>query len=323
MQGLSWRRLTSAHSLNLRLTLTSGQVFTWTEDSDGIWRGVIGRDCIFLKYSDDIKIMKQDVMTPELLKEDEPLVKEEDIGVDVLFAHYPSDAPLIKDKLIDFFQLSTNMLNLYSDWATADSNFEMVIRDPTYHGLRIIRQDPFECLCSFIISQNNHVKRISSILISIRQKFGEKIPLPDGSSLYTWPSLSALEAVSEAGWREMGLGYRAKYYASFTSHLYKLGGVGVLNSFRGRSIEEARDFLTSFHGVGRKVADCVALFSLDFAWLVPCDTHVFEISKKYFKKPEKCPNSIQNKFFEIFGKFAGWAHCVLFAASLRTKRKRS
>jgi len=69
------------------------------------------------------------------------------------------------------------------------------------------------------------------------------------------------------------------------------------------------------------VADCVSLFSLDFPWLVPCDTHVLEISKKYFSKPEKNHDKIQEKFRVIFGDFAGWAHCVLFAASLG-KRKR-
>jgi len=305
MKGLSdWRRLTSSDSLNLRLTLTSGQVFTWTEDSEGVWRGVLGTDCIFLKYSD----VKEE-------KENDPCV---------LYAHYPADSPGVEERLRDFLQLNVNMLDLYSDWERSDltQNFEKVVKDSTFHGLRICRQDPFECLCAFIISQNNHVKRISSILTSIRQNFGKLLlTLPDGSALHSWPELSALAAVSESSWRELGLGYRAKYYKNFTAQLLDLGGSQALAGLRGGEIGPARERLTSFSGVGRKVADCVSLFSLDFPWLVPCDTHVLEISKKYFPRPEKNHDKIQEKFQEVFGNYAGWAHCVLFAASLK-KRKR-
>lgn len=302
-----WKRLTTASSLNLRLTLTSGQVFTWTEDSEGIWRGVIGSDCIFLKYTDDVKEEK------------------ENYEQHVFFAHYPPDSEGVEAKLRDFFQLETNMSVLYRDWMSADEtgNFVNVVKDSTYHGLRICRQDPFECLCAFIISQNNHVKRISSILTTIRINYGEKLlDLPDGSSLYAWPSLSTLADVSEDTWRELGLGYRAKYYKLTTNQLSAMGGSNSLHDLRCDDIFKARETLTSFTGVGRKVADCVSLFSLDFKWLVPCDTHVLEISKKYFNKPEKNHDKIQEKFRAIFGEFAGWAHCVLFAASLN-KRKRA
>ena len=302
-----WKRLTSASSLNLRLTLTSGQVFTWTEDSEGVWRGVIDKDCIFLKYGDVIKEEK------------------ENQDCHVYFAHYPADSEGIDAKLRDFFQLDTNMSDLYRDWMSSDEtgNFINVVKDTTFHGLRICRQDPFECLCAFIISQNNHVKRISSILTTIRTSYGDKLlDLPDGSSLHAWPSLSTLADVSEETWRELGLGYRAKYYKLTTLEIQKLGGSSILHDLRSDDIFRAREILTSFTGVGRKVADCVSLFSLDFKWLVPCDTHVLEISKKYFSKPEKNHDKIQEKFRTVFGDYAGWAHCVLFAASLK-KRKRA
>ena len=280
----------SVSQLNLGLTLKSGQAFTWSQKDEGIWVGVVGKNCIFLKNDDD----------------------------HVVFSSYPVDASETEKDVRDLFQLDVDMLSLYSDWAAADPSFKEIVANPKFQGLRILRQCPFECTFSFIISQNNNVKRISSILRSVRENYGTKLlELADGSALHSWPDLETIASVEDGTWRLLGLGYRAKYYQATSKQLLAKGGVDTLFNLRGKQIDEVREYLTSFTGIGRKVADCISLFSLDFAWLVPCDVHVLKIAnKKYFSKPEKDHDRIQSKFQHIFGPYAGWAHSVLFANEL-------
>ena len=294
MQGFSeWTYLATAACLNLKLTLRSGQVFTWSEGAEGIWRGVIGSTCFLLKNTNN----------------------------EVHFSSYPpKDDPKIDfDTIRDFLQLHVDVQALYQSWAARDQTFFGIVQSKAFQGLRVCRQDPFECLMAFIISQNNNAKRITSILTSVRERFGKPIcTLPDGHTLFTWPSLSELVAVSEETWREMGLGYRAKYFAETTRQLQELGGPDSIVKLRGSEIEAARSFLLGFKGIGRKVGDCIALFSLDFPSVVPCDVHVLNIANRlYFGnklKGQKDHDKVQEKFHAIFGEYAGWAHSVMFAA---------
>jgi 3-methyladenine DNA glycosylase/8-oxoguanine DNA glycosylase len=105
--------------------------------------------------------------------------------------------------------------------------------------------------------------------------------------------------------------------------LEKLGGITMLD-LQNRKISDinsARSFLMQFPGVGRKVADCVCLYSLDFHSIVPVDTHIFALAQRRYvtddiKKNNSMHDAVQSVFVKIFGDYAGWAHCILFASEL-------
>lgn len=117
------------------------------------------------------------------------------------------------DILKDYFQLDINLEDLYKKWSKADVNFEKISKQ--FPGIRMLRQDPVECLFSFICSSNNHISRITSMVDKLAEHYGKKINVTDcvdGVNFYAFPKVEALAAEGvEEKLRELGFGYRAKY----------------------------------------------------------------------------------------------------------------
>ena len=101
-------------------------------------------------------------------------------------------------------------MDLYKTWTKADKNFSKVAKQ--FEGIRMIRQDPVECLFSFICSSNNNISRITSMIDNLTSHYGDKILVEDGRTHYTFPTVKSLcaEGVEEK-LRSLGFGYRAKY----------------------------------------------------------------------------------------------------------------
>lgn len=158
-------------------------------------------------------------------------------------------------------------------------------------------------MISFICSQNNNIPRITKILADIRAKYGEEIPSSSSSSsvaearkYFSFPSVSSLATASESEFREIGLGYRAPYLVSALQSLQSRGGEEYLLSLRSESNKEkVRESLISFMGIGSKVADCIALFSLDCHALIPVDTHVFQIYNRVYRHSKKAAGAAAKK----------------------------
>lgn len=196
--------------------------------------------------------------------------------------------------------------------------------------MRCLRQDPWECTLSFICSQNNNIKRITQLVTAIRDNFGQPIQTETLglAPLYSFPSLAAFKAsATDAKLRELGFGYRAPYIVESLGTIQSKGGETWIRGLRGKPLSEVRSELKQLKGVGTKVADCVALFSMDCPETIPVDTHVFQIAKKFgFLKgkaggssatlTEKTYQQITDAFIDIYGDKAGWAHQVLFAGDL-------
>ena len=140
-----------------------------------------------------------------------------------------------------------------------------------------MRQDPFECTISFILSSNNNIQRITQLVRKLRDNFGQLITEED----HAFPTLAELEVATEAKLRELGLGYRAKYIVDSCKTIRQNGGEKWLDSLREIPTDEARENLVKLKGVGRKVADCILLFSMDCPEVIPVDTHVFQIAKRF------------------------------------------
>ncbi|KAJ6547656.1 DNA glycosylase [Mycena capillaripes] len=240
--------------------------------------------------------------------------------------------------LKDYFQLDVDLQKLYAEWATRDKVFSSV--EARFAGIRMLRQDPFENLISFICSSNNNIGRITKMVHSLCRHYSAPLlSMPDPSDplvqvqYHPFPPPSVLAAPDvESTLRDLGFGYRAKFIQRTAKMLVDTHGSGdlaekFLASLRSASTEDARQELLQFVGVGRKVADCVLLMSLDKKEVVPVDTHVHQIAIKHYglrgslsSKSAMTPKlyeEINTKLVAVWGDYAGWAHSVLFTSDLK------
>ncbi|MFA9518000.1 DNA-3-methyladenine glycosylase [Halopenitus sp. H-Gu1] len=140
-----------------------------------------------------------------------------------------------------------------------------------YEGMRLVRDPPFSCLVSFICSAQMRVHRIHGMQRRLEATYGEPIDF-EGERYHAFPTPKRLAEASEAALRDLSLGYRAPY----VKRTARMVAEGETRPERAADMayESAREWLTRFVGVGQKVADCVALFSLDFLEAVPLDTWI-------------------------------------------------
>ncbi|KAK4536436.1 hypothetical protein CDCA_CDCA08G2461 [Cyanidium caldarium] len=302
--------------LDLSLTLPAGQAFRWRSCAQGVrWYGVLGRQALQL----------------------------ERVDADCLRCRYaPMDTPsaIVRAQLHDFLRWhpdAPRLTALYRQWSAADTHFGQVA--PYLAGARVLRHDPVECLFSFICSSNNNIKRISGMVTYLARRYGQPvIPARTAednhdvrTSYYTFPSVETLaQQATVDDLRQHGFGYRAEFVVQAARALQARGGTAYLLALRDESDRrEVHRQLTALPGVGRKVASCVALLSLDCADDIPVDTHVWQIAVRSFAHAwhgktltEKRYDAIGDAFRERFGPYAGWAHNVLFAAELADYQQR-
>lgn len=246
----------------------------------------------------------------------------------VLFAPMGVD---VRKLLFDYFQLNDALEPLYDSWSRSDPK-RLARIAKCIPGVRIIEQDPWECLVSFICSSNNNIPRITKMLAAIRRRYGEHLLTIGDEDFYSFPSFETLRSeATEADFREIGLGYRAKYLMETMETLYSLGGEPYLTSLRQtKDPAVVQEKLTQFCGVGRKVADCVALFSLRQGDAIPVDVHVWNIARRDYDKEgvltdvKSLTPSIYRQVGDLFRtrfkEQAGWAHSLLFVAELPSFR---
>lgn len=160
-------------------------------------------------------------------------------------------------------------------------------------GIHILRQELWETIVTFILSQQNNIPRIKKCVTTLCKEFGGKGRDFHGSTYDIFPKPEALASVSEEVLRGCGLGYRASYICK-TARAVCDGAVD-LESLYSMNYQEARTELQKLCGVGKKVADCVCLFALHHIDAFPVDTHIEDMLNRY---PEGFP-------FEQYQGFAG------------------
>ena len=176
-------------------------------------------------------------------------------------------------------------------------------------GIRILNQDPWETLISFIISANNGIKRIKSIIERLSYKFGQKI-IWQVQEYYMFPSVEALASATEEDLRECGCGYRSSYIRG-TAQLIKEGQIN-LNDLRNMDYAKAKEHLLKCPGVGPKVADCILLFSLGKRQAFPVDVWIKRIVETLYYDEMKVFKDIREFADNKFGPLAGYAQQYLF-----------
>ncbi len=292
---MDWNTITPSGPFDLAMTMECGQAFRWKQvtspDVGDHFEGIIFGN----------------------------LVRARQEGSGVLFTSDPDPPSAFKPVLEDYLGLNHDLDNIYSDLgedAVLAPLFEK------YPGLRILRQDPWECLVSFICSANNNIKRISQNVEDISATYGRRIAVSGGEGRWAFPSPHALAEVGEQAFRNLRIGYKAEYIDK-TAQIVASGQVDLF-SLREASFDEALDAVTSLPGVADKIGNCVALFSLDKLESFPVDVHIERaVEREYAPRFDGKPltkKRMREWAQDRFGPHAGYANQYLFYDDLLAGR---
>ena len=262
-----------------------GQCFRWNKENDGSYIGVVGNNVLNVKKEQNNIIIK---------------------GI-------ASDT--IQNVYTKYFDLETDYKKIKSTLSKIDNNMKISIEYGS--GIRILKQDPWEALISFIISANNNIPRIKGIIERISKKYGKEIEW-NGTKYYTFPTPEELSKASIKDLRLLGLGFRDSRVFE-TTQMVKNKEIDLEKLERIEDMNILREELLKFPGVGPKVADCIMLFSMKKYEVFPIDVWVKRVITELYGAEllEKNTNNISNKkILELaenkFGKLAGLAQQYLF-----------
>ncbi len=200
-------------------------------------------------------------------------------------------------------------LNLSEILASVDTDAQIHDAIAKFRGLRILRQDPWECLASFICSSFNNIKRIEGMIDRLTQAYGVPVAF-NGFRGSSFPSPEAIARTSERRLRELGLGFRASYLRDTAKMI--AGGKLPLETLARVDYHVTRTALLRCDGVGEKVADCVALFGFQKYEAFPIDVWMQRAMRYYFRDKKVTYARMQEFAWEHFGKFAGYAQQYLY-----------
>lgn len=179
-------------------------------------------------------------------------------------------------------------------------------------GIRILNQDLWEMIISFLISQNNNIKRIKNSIEELCRRYGKKCISGEGKEYYAFPRPEELAKADLETLHDLGLGYRDKYILVMARRCSGAEGEAWLESLKEMEYEAAAAVLVKEYGIGRKVADCICLFGLHHVDAFPIDTHVKQILAKWY--PDGFP-------FERYKGFAGIVQQYMFYYKLHISQK--
>ena len=256
-----------------------GQCFRWNKQENNSYTGIVKNNVINVK------------------KENERVIFTGNCNED------------IKTICIDYFDLNKNYENIKTELSKIDNYLANSIKYG--NGIRILHQDLWETLISFIISANNNIPRIKTIIERISKTYGNKRIFQD-KEYYTFPTPEELANVTVQDFRNLGLGFRdVRVYETVQKTLRKEIDLEQLE--KEKDAETLRNKLLEIPGVGPKVADCIMLFSLKKYEVFPVDVWVRRvISELYFENVEQKPQIIQKFAKEQYGNLAGLAQQYLF-----------
>jgi len=231
--------------------------------------------------------------------------------------------------ILEDFQKFEKNLEYEFNFLRLDDEFEIISKDlkndkivrralKLFPGLRLLRQDPFQCYISFIVSSNSNIPNIKSSLQKLCKTFG-KSKMVDGKEFFLFPEPSDLANASVLDIKKCGLGYRAK--AVKTASLTVVNGKIDFDFLKKIDYHAAKEELIKVFGIGNKVADCILLFSLEKLEAFPLDRWMLRILQKYYSKEfqistktitEKTYDQLHENIVEHFGSYAGYAQQFLF-----------
>lgn len=268
-------------SFKVRDIFECGQCFRWNEEPDGSYTGIFGHNVLNVKEEKDIVIT----------------------GI--------CDGN-IEDICKKYFDLDRNYEEIKETLSLIDDNMKESIKYGK--GIRILNQDLWEMIISFIISANNNIPRIKGIIERMSAKYGQEIRFR-GTSYYTFPTIDELSQASVKDLKDLGLGFRDRYVYETTKKI-KEGKINLEN-LKQEPTNEVRKQLLTLTGVGPKVADCIMLFStLKRFDVFPVDVWVRRVMNDLYIHNEDETKVNKKQIQEIardkFGALEGIAQQYLF-----------
>ncbi|HIG27586.1 MAG TPA: DNA-3-methyladenine glycosylase 2 family protein [Verrucomicrobiales bacterium] len=211
--------------------------------------------------------------------------------------------------MIDYLQLNAPYKEIIRSFPK-DKVLNQALK--TYRGLRILQQEPWECLASFILSSTKQIPQIRQGIALISERFGNPVENDSGDSItFSFPPAETIALCSEQELRDCRIGFRAPYLKHAAESIRD--GSLDLNHLRQLPMADARTQLTSLKGVGPKIADCVLLFGLGFHDSFPIDVWIHRILKRmYFEDRPVSIARLQDFSRDHFGPHRGYAQQFLF-----------
>jgi len=274
---------------DLAATLDSGQVFRWQPIKNS-WHGIVGKHFVRLTQTEN--------------------------GIHAATAAPDEDW----DWLREFLQTEIDFAAVLKTFPDDEPMRQAVA---SCRGLRLLRQDPWECLASFILSSTKQIVQIRQIVALLCERFGEPVdlgsveaaarlcPATDRTPQHSFPTPQRLAAISENELRHCKMGFRAPSLLNAARQVAD-GGLD-LKKIRSLDYAEARAKLMQLHGVGRKIADCVLLFAYGFDSAFPVDVWVERaLQQLYFPRRRAGEKRLRHFAATHFGPHAGYAQQYLF-----------
>lgn len=269
----------SLSDFNLKHTLESGQSFRWNWVGDAYYGVVEGQILKIQKKGDNTLLI------------DSSQDKDEHLFTTFMY-HY-----------LDLDRELASIL----DAVNVDAYIARAIEQ--FWGMRLLNQELWETIASFILSQNNNMSRIRGLISSLSERFGQKIEF-EGFVDYTFPTAQTL---ADAGVDELfacGTGYRARYL--WNAAVKISNREFMLDPLKKLSYAEAKHELINLEGIGEKVADCICLFSLGHLEALPIDVWIKRIFEQVYLRKKARAHEIRQFANKYFGEYVGYAQQYLF-----------
>lgn len=253
-----------------------GQCFRWKKQNDGSYTGVIKEGVINIKKENDTATICGEVVGN------------------------------IEDIFYSYFDMDTDYQKIKSILCENDANMKMA-SDYGY-GIRILQQDTWEMVVSFIISAANNIPRISKTIENISREYGKMVEF-QGEVFYLFPTPEELSKAKIEDLRKLNLGFRDKYVYAVTQKI--ANGEVNLENLKNMSLKDAKKELMKLPGIGAKVADCILLFSMGKKEAFPVDTWIKKVMNELYIESTNI-TKINEYALNKFGNYAGIAQQYLF-----------
>ncbi len=261
---------------NLKYTLESGQSFRWNRVDDAYF-GVVESQILKIRQKGDTLIINSS-----------------------------TDKPISTSHLHHYLDLQRELASILAA-VNVDAYIDRAIN--RFWGMRLLNQELWETIASFILSQNNNMKRIRRIIQSLSERFGQQLAF-EGYVDYTFPMPQTLADAGIDAIYACGTGYRASYLWNAACKVSN--GELKLDALKRMDYAEAKHELMKLEGIGEKVADCICLFSLGHQTALPVDVWIKRIFEKIYLRKRAKPREIQEFAKSYFGEFVGYAQQYLF-----------
>ncbi|MBU5485330.1 8-oxoguanine DNA glycosylase [Clostridium sp. MSJ-11] len=232
------------------------------------------------------------------------VIEVEKNGDDVLI--YNTNEKEFKDIWVEYFDLYRD----YSEIKTILKKDSLLEKSVIFgNGIRLLQQEPFEIIISFIISANNRIPMIKRAIDNISREWGETVEYK-GKTYYTFPTIEKLKDATEKELELCGTGFRAKYIADTVNRLYNKEF--DIDYIKEKNDDDCHKELQNFMGVGPKVADCIMLFSMGKYSAFPVDVWVKRAMQHFYLAPDLSLKKIRDFGRDKFGELSGFAQQYLF-----------